>query len=842
MQLIQLLIIIVTHTFPLTTAKTIQLTKNTGNSKTQDIIEKNIANTYSGVAVTHYDCDNPKDLELYETMSVESCAVPIEDVHYNPVVVNVFTRKFMTKIKAYRCKMEYTFLRYHCGMHSHTSVSTETNTLDLIYLMTPEECKSLIPRAGEKQKKYYVDNLEVNNKFYVPFEIGKIILHTDTAGRTLKGNKYDCHGKGMINSYNFRSYMDEIELIYDMQTQKVQDPNGFILPCKFNQGGCKTTYTGKFAYTWETEDHCTLEDLGTILTQMVNWNDRFFIVNEPTNYTVDGFSGTTLQTTKFKNEIFADKKRFCHGEHEVHPTNHDSLFMQIKKGGFDFETQKKNKIDTVEAKNEFILSPSLAKGVDTQAQFFPESGALMQKEINKHGMRSDEIQKYIDFALQHALQLDYIIHSNVQMTRLNHAETIKQLCELERQVKLNTLNLARIDPANAGYILTGNRSKFLETDGALAWLYTCKEMMSPIHGLERCYDKIPVLVAGKTRFIDPVTRRYADPLAVNEITCEAAKDVPFHADITDPESWYTLTPFPHTSQIPSKFKPGTTANMQPWHTYESGTIGIYNNKDVARMLQKIQMGQRQEGLLKQMTAQLRMELTGESEIDGEKFWNEHITRTMYIDNLISPGYFVDMFKLTFGPVTFFIEKLALYYAFYLFLSSAITCISTALRTYQISEFTRNSTQVGKAVIHGLFGILPIKEIFQHLDMTNTSTNGNNSNFHGSDDSFRPPSPPNDNNTSTHKPNPKNKQYEPLHFLTPPPQVMTTVTTTNTDTQAQTHIAQTQLPQRPHDHKCKINLNLTYNIQYKIKRYNINNNLHTHQSHHSNHLTHKYSIP
>ena len=63
------------------------------------------------------------------------------------------------------------------------------------------------------------------------------------------------------------------------------------------------------------------------------------------------------------------------------------------------------------------------------------------------------------------------------------------------------------NPRLAGYMLTGNRSTFPETEGSLAWLYYCPQVRSPLHTLNQCYDKIPILYEGRMQFVDPITRQ-----------------------------------------------------------------------------------------------------------------------------------------------------------------------------------------------------------------------------------------------------------------------------------------------------------------------------------------------
>ena len=48
---------------------------------------------------------------------------------------------------------------------------------------------------------------------------------------------------------------------------------------------------------------------------------------------------------------------------------------------------------------------------------------------------------------------------------------------------------------------------FLETDGSLAWLYSCPQVSSLSHTLNQCYDKVPIVYKGQIQIVDPVTRQ-----------------------------------------------------------------------------------------------------------------------------------------------------------------------------------------------------------------------------------------------------------------------------------------------------------------------------------------------
>ena len=54
---------------------------------------------------------------------------------------------------------------------------------------------------------------------------------------------------------------------------------------------------------------------------------------------------------------------------------------------------------------------------------------------------------------------------------LSELETLHQLCELERTQILQSLALAVLKIPYAGYLLSGNRSNFLDYEGNILWFF-----------------------------------------------------------------------------------------------------------------------------------------------------------------------------------------------------------------------------------------------------------------------------------------------------------------------------------------------------------------------------------
>ena len=79
------------------------------------------------------------------------------------------------------------------------------------------------------------------------------------------------------------------------------------------------------------------------------------------------------------------------------------------------------------------------------------------------------------------MKLNYTISRTFQEMSLSELETLHQLCELERTQILQSLALAVLKTPYAGYLLSGNRSNFIDYEGNIIWYYTCTKKVSPLY-------------------------------------------------------------------------------------------------------------------------------------------------------------------------------------------------------------------------------------------------------------------------------------------------------------------------------------------------------------------------
>jgi len=388
---------------------------------------------------------------------------------------------------------------------------------------------------------------------------------------------------------------------------------------------------------------------------MVKWEHRYFIISNQSE----------IEELGYKFEVMPGKMSMCMGmQTMVYATNHDTLFISIETGGFNLHTG-----DIEQYNNEPLVKFEMfQKGHITT---LTQGGAT-------------SVNVFIDSALNSDIKDAYLIHKINMYIRQHEISILQRVCENERLLLLNILQVARIDPSTAGFLLTGNRSNFLETDGALAWLYSCSKRRSPYKETITCYDHIPVWYGGKTEFISTVTRKLIDPILVLEVDCAVAKDFVYQFVMDDPTSWYKLLPFPASTKAPEQFQTKKLARQTKYHAFDWKKTGVYNEDDIKRFIARISTGEHQAGLLKQMVHNIGMSMEQHKQT-GRSYWGEGKSRVMYVDYLISPNYRKQQFLGTFGKIPYYMQVIGSYFAFFTLCGCAFKLVTITIRFFEIKS-------------------------------------------------------------------------------------------------------------------------------------------------------------
>ena len=231
---------------------------------------------------------------------------------------------------------------------------------------------------------------------------------------------------------------------------------------------------------------------------------------------------------------------------QIHKTQYSEILVEYEKG-FHMTTGK-IKIDP------YATGHTLNEGTSYIPVNFQKSNGQPGGHLKPHDTRSTRLQELsiknnsyfgnIHYDIHLDMKLDYTISRIFQEMSLSELETLHQLCELERTQILQSLALAVLKIPYAGYLLSGNRSNFLDYEGNILWFYTCTKKVSPLYIFEdkRCYKRIPIFYKNKVHFVDTLSRRtYFWDTAV---PCGSENSHNVVQLNPDEDKYYLLTPYP----------------------------------------------------------------------------------------------------------------------------------------------------------------------------------------------------------------------------------------------------------------------------------------------------------
>ena len=195
------------------------------------------------------------------------------------------------------------------------------------------------------------------------------------------------------------------------------------------------------------------------------------MVKQDTKYYV--ISGKD-STSKFVFEVKNNPQKHCGKPTPIYPTNYDSLYMARLSEGFDMNTGRNlGREKNGETKILQYLGPQAKNDF---GQLYAHNPQLEGIQIPK----ANDPNSYLnmDYEMHLGTKIDYLFFQSSRLLQATEMQLLQNKCEQERTQILTNLMLALENPRLAGYMLTGNRSMFLEKDGSLAWLYHCPKVHS----------------------------------------------------------------------------------------------------------------------------------------------------------------------------------------------------------------------------------------------------------------------------------------------------------------------------------------------------------------------------
>ena len=256
--------------------------------------------------------------------------------------------------------------------------------------------------------------------------------------------------------------MQRTTLKVRLSTGKVLSDSAQVLPCALEESGCETTSMDPYVYIWDCPDNCVLSVLQTEEVNMAKQATKYYIISGPDS------------TTKFVFEVLNNPQKYCGEPTDIYLTNYDLLYIAVTSGGFNLRSGRNL------GKERNGATQLLQCIAPTENNGFAQLYAFDLTHTS-HKTSDEDMYLNMDYEMHLGTKMDYLFFQSSQLLQASEIQLLKNQCKQERTQILTILMLSLENARFAEYMLTGDRSMFLATDGSLAWLYHCPLVHSPRH-------------------------------------------------------------------------------------------------------------------------------------------------------------------------------------------------------------------------------------------------------------------------------------------------------------------------------------------------------------------------
>ena len=316
----------------------------------------------------------------------------------------------------------------------------------------------------------------------------------------------------------------------------------------------------------------------------------------------------------------------------------------------------------------------------------------------------------MDYEMHIGTKLDYLFFQSSRLLQASEIQILKNQCEKERTQIFTFLMLSLENPRLVVYLLTGNRSMFLETHGGLAWLYHCPQVHSPFHTMNQCYDQIPIIYEGQIQFVDPITRQTHPGANIQKSTDQTKKL--FQFDMDQEGSWYTLTPGIVHQDRPAVFGPNYVSPVAVHSFPGSQDAGMYTRSELSNFWDSVLISAASQNALKKFLQKLIVFSNNNKNPD---IFPYYAARTdLYVDK-ISPAYTIDRLMDTIGPIVYLPEHCGIYFSVFLFFNPIIDVVVMVIRHLERTKMTGASLHFSKTLLNASYHIFPMSVLTSMYD-------------------------------------------------------------------------------------------------------------------------------
>ena len=218
------------------------------------------------------------------------------------------------------------------------------------------------------------------------------------------------------------------------------------------------------------------------------------------------------------------------------------------------------------------------------------------------------------------------------------------------------------------------------------------ESSLPLHTMNQCDDKIPILYRGK--FVDPITRQtYPDATAQN---CSDRIQYPFQLDMDQEDSWCILAPAIVHQDKTAVLGSQDIITVASQYFTGSQNAGMYTRNKLRQSWDSILINAASRTLPKKFSKILLVYIAAQGGTNGSHCLTP---RTDFsVDKMISPGYLENQFLDTIGPVVYVLEHCRIYFSVFLLIKLIIDLVDMIVRYMEIDKITSPTLGFSKTLL------------------------------------------------------------------------------------------------------------------------------------------------
>ena len=224
----------------------------------------------------------------------------------------------------------------------------------------------------------------------------------------------------------------------------------------------------------------------------------------------------------------------------------------------------------------------------------------------------------IDYEMRLGTKIDCLFFKSSRLLKATEVQLLHNQCEQERTQILTNAMLDLENPRFVGYMLTDNRSMFLETDGSVAWFRHCPNVHSPLHTKNPCYDKLPIFHRGQIQFFDPTIRQTYHHAAAQNCS-DRIKNLS-QLDIDQDSSSYTLTPGFVRQDKPAIFRPQDVKPVVSHSFAGSQNADMHTRNELEGFWDSILINAASRAALEKFSEKLNVYTTDRKATDGSHYY------------------------------------------------------------------------------------------------------------------------------------------------------------------------------------------------------------------------------